>query len=108
MSNDFSWIPLDAEILNQTPPEVLAFILDLISQIEQQKKQNAALKKRIVELGACRTLAKNNAISMFFDEKFLQFSQKIKLLAWIFIKVRQAPRNKTEDEINKLKQTSVK
>ena len=45
-----------------------------------------------IALGACRTLAKIHAISMFFDEKFLQFSQKIKLLAWIFIKVRQAPR----------------
>ena len=75
MSNDFSSIPLNAKILSQTPPEVIALILGLINQIgqqkneieqhenqiEQQKSQIEQLEKRIVELETKQKMTSTNS-----------------------------------------------
>jgi transposase len=57
MSNKLSGIPLRAEVLSRTPPEVIELLLRLLERVANLESQNAALleqnavlEKRIVEL----------------------------------------------------------
>jgi transposase len=50
MREPLSEIPLNEDILNQTPPETIELLLSLLKRLAELEAENAELKKRIVEL----------------------------------------------------------